>query len=92
MEEAEAAGWIVFKLTFLNAKGAPDRIFGRDGQTVVMELKREKGPLSQSQRRRHEDLRIGFGWTVHVVDNLAAGRRLLGLKGGNDGVRNLRKR
>lgn len=84
--EAEAEGWLSYKVTFLNRKGAPDRIFGKDGRTVVMEFK-EPGPggsLSKSQERCHVELRRWFGWETHVVKSMERGRMLLGLKGGID--------
>ena len=86
--EAEADGWLSYKMTCLNRKGFPDRIFGKNGETVVMEIKRpwgrkgRGGSLSKSQINCHLELRLAFGWKVHVVETYEKGRRLLGLKGG----------
>lgn len=87
-DEAEDGGWLSYKLTFLDRKGAPDRIFGKDGETIVIEVKpptarnRKNGGRSESQVRCHRELRLWFGWEVFTIYSLDEGRRLLGLKGG----------
>lgn len=77
--EAEKHGWLVRKLTFLGVRGAPDRIFGRGGKTIVMEFKRLGAVPTQQQLKRHRELTHDFGWVVYVCDNLADARWLLGL-------------
>lgn len=78
--EAKAAGWKAWKLAFLNIRGAPDRVFGKGGRTVMIEFKRGGEEPTKQQARRHTDLREFFGFEVHWVDNAADARRILGLQ------------
>lgn len=85
VDEAEADGWIVFKLAFLGVKGAPDRIFGKSGRCVVIEFKRpasgkrKAGEESKSQRNRRKELAVSFGWELHVCNTLKDAREILHL-------------
>ena len=81
-KEAIAAGWKVRKLAFLDANGAPDRAFGKDGRTILIEVKAPGEKPTRQQYRRHEELRDFYGWEVRWIDNLRDGRRILKLRGG----------
>lgn len=51
---AKADGWSVFKLVFPGNRGAPDRMFIKQGVIRFVEIKRRKGgKLSASQTRIH---------------------------------------
>ena len=78
-KEAIAAGWVVRKVAFLDANGAPDRIFGKMGRGVWIEFKRLHGEAREQQLRRHAELRNSFGWEVHTCDSLTLARHILGL-------------
>lgn len=46
---AESLGWYQLKMASPGTKGVPDRIFFREGETVLVEFKSSKGYLSASQ-------------------------------------------
>lgn len=79
VKEAEAAGWVVYKLNFPGVKGAPDRIFGKGGRCIVIEFKRPGGVVSKSQQNRHRELAVWFGWEVHICYSHAQAREVLHL-------------
>lgn len=80
-KEAREQGWIVRKLAFLDCRGAPDRIFGKDGRCLLIEFKSGPGvPPTTQQLRRHRELEEVFGLTVHTVGSVWLGRKLLRLK------------
>lgn len=82
-KEAKEEGWIVRKLAFLDCRGAPDRIFGRDGRCILIEFKRGDGAVPSTQQlRRHKELTEVFGLTVHVCTSIWFGRKLLKLRRG----------
>jgi hypothetical protein len=68
VKQAVKHGWRVYKLMFVGVRGAPDRLFGRDGRAVLIEFKREGEVPSIQQMRRHEELRRDFGFTVEWTD------------------------
>ena len=78
-KEAKAAGWVVRKVAFLDARGAPDKIFGKGGRGVWIEFKRLDGEAAEQQLRRHAELRNSFGWEVHICDSLTLARHILKL-------------
>lgn len=77
---AKEQGWTVRKLTFLGTRGAPDRMFGKQGRTVLIEFKSEDGELRKQQERRHRELREDFGLEVHVCSSVEAACAVLGLE------------
>lgn len=78
--EAKAAGWKVYKLVFVNVRGAPDRWFGKDGSSVLIEFKDLGEEATPQQLRRHRELREYFGIETHVCDTLDGARRVLGIR------------
>jgi len=78
-EEARAAGWKAWKLTFLGVRGAPDRAFGKAGRAIIMEFKRRGEWPTKQQSKRHRELREYFGFEVYWVDNAQDARRILNL-------------
>lgn len=78
-DEARAAGWTVRKLAFLDIRGAPDRLFGKDGRAVLIEFKAPGEPPTKQQLKRHAELRDDFGLEVHCTDNKRDARRILQL-------------
>lgn len=75
---AEAAGWFQRKVAWLGRKGAPDRVFIKDGRTVWIEFKRPGEAPRLSQVLEHDRMRAG-GAEVHSVDSIAQGLRILDL-------------
>lgn len=78
--EAEAAGWLVYKMQFIGRRGCPDRWFFRQGELVIIEFKRRGETPDGLQRKTHDRFR-GQGFKVHVIDNHDDARRVLGLGG-----------
>lgn len=57
----EGAGWLVVKIIQSNMNGWPDLQAHRNGQTVFIEVKADKGVLAPLQEYRHSKLRLqGF--------------------------------
>ena len=78
-KEARAAGWLERKLKFLSIRGAPDRIFGRAGVTVLIEFKPRDGHARRQQLKRHRELREEFGLRVEMCHSVHEGRAILDL-------------
>lgn len=49
---ARGAGWFVRKVKWLCRKGAPDRIFAKDGRVVFIEFKRPSGGRRSAHQKR----------------------------------------
>ncbi len=71
-EFAEARGWLVRKLKWIGRRGAPDRLYLRNGRVVFPEFKQKGKPPNPQQAREHERLR-NHGAEVVVIDNIEAG-------------------
>lgn len=80
LDEAEAAGWFVRKVQWPGRKGAPDRVFIKDGRTVWIEFKRPdgKGNLARIQGRNRKDM-ADAGAEIYVVESYAHAREILRL-------------
>ena len=65
--ELEKRGWMVIKLIKTTKNGIPDLIALKEGVTVFVEVKADKGVVSELQKYRHEELRSKgfkvFAWT-----------------------------
>jgi hypothetical protein len=71
VKQAKKYGYKVFKLMFIGYRGAPDRLFGRDGDAVLIEFKRPGEEPGLQQLRRHDELRRDFGFRVAWTDSYA---------------------
>jgi len=78
---ARAAGWFVAKLDFVETRGAPDRMFIKDGRVVFIEFKRPGGRLSGIQKKMIRQLEA-VGAEVHVAYSTPEAMRVLGLGDG----------
>lgn len=79
--DAVREGWTVRKLVFPGTRGAPDRLFGKAGRSVLIEFKSAAGEASPQQLRRHKELRDVFGFDVRVCSTVVDGWKILGLTG-----------
>lgn len=75
--EAISAGWKARKVKFLDINGCPDHLFGKDMRAVWIEFKRMLGEARKQQLLRHAELRMVFGFEVHVCDSLVLARHVL---------------
>jgi len=66
----ESEGWSVIKLIKTSMNGIPDLMCLKDGVTMFVEVKQEKGKLSTLQKERIYGLRKK-GFTVHVWTDYA---------------------
>lgn len=82
VKQAVKHGYRVYKLMFIGCRGAPDRLFGRDGMSVLIEFKQEGASPSLQQLRRHEELRRDFGFDVHWVNTYEEACIVLGIPKG----------
>lgn len=78
VERAEKNGWLTKKLSFIGERGAPDRLFIKNGRVMFVELKRpgELDETSANQKRVIREL-LSAGAEVHVIDNLKDGYDLI---------------
>ncbi len=58
-------GWFCLKLIKTNKNGVPDLVCFRNGETMFIETKQEKGKLSTLQKYRKDELEKQ-GFAVHV--------------------------
>lgn len=79
VERAKACGFIVRKLSFVGVRGGPDRLFGRNRRTVLIEFKRYGKAPTRQQQIRAQELREHCGWEVYWADNYAEACRILGI-------------
>jgi hypothetical protein len=77
---AEADGWIVRKLKYIGRRAGPDRLFAKGKRIVLIEFKDPDGELSALQGREFRRFREAEVEEAYVVDNLADGCRILGLR------------
>lgn len=73
---AKATGWLVYKFVSPNQRGVPDRIFFKNGKTVLIEFKRPGGKptaLQLVQMRRLKDA----GIPVELCDTVEYGKTIL---------------
>ncbi|MNK37360.1 VRR-NUC domain protein [compost metagenome] len=72
---AEERGWFYRKVAWLGRRGAPDRLFARDGRIVFVEFKRPGEEPRLLQKREIARMRAA-GIEVHVIDDVDAGMAL----------------
>ena len=80
-KEAIRDGWLTYKVRFLDANGAPDRMFGKRRRAVIIEFKAPGERPTLQQLKRHRELRESFGFEVHWCDSIDDARRILQLPG-----------
>jgi hypothetical protein len=78
-EQAEAAGWLVRKMSWVGRRNAPDRFFAKNGRVVLIEFKRPDGEPRPTQAKEIAALQAA-GVTVYVADNPLAALRYLGVE------------
>ena len=71
-EYAKLKGWLCMKYTSPGNRGVPDRLFFKDGQTVMVEFKSEEGKLSAAQKVQIK-LHREHGMQVEVISSIEAG-------------------
>ena len=77
-KQAEDAGWLVRKLSWVGRRSGCDRFFAKDCRVVLLEFKRPGGKANPGQEREIARLKAA-GVEVHVVDSPLAGLRVLGI-------------
>lgn len=85
---AERAGFVVRKLQWIGRKHAPDRLFAKDEKIFLVEFKKPGGKKTAQEKLRpgqageHKAF-AKAGVTIHTVDSITAGLKLLGIPYGN---------
>lgn len=79
VKRAVQFGWKVRKLMFVGVRGAPDRLFGKEGRSVLIEFKRDGEVPNKQQLIRHQELREVFGFVVEWTDSFEEACRILGI-------------
>lgn len=77
VKQAVRHGYRVYKLMFIGVRGAPDRLFGRNGYAVLIEFKKPNDVPSLQQLRRHDELRRSFGFRVEWTDDYGEACKIL---------------
>lgn len=67
-EYAESKGWLQYKFVSPASRGVPDRIYFRDGRTLLVEWKRDGEEPTKLQEKQIKRIR-DQGIEVHVIDN-----------------------
>ena len=73
-DHARKRGAIVMKLSGMNQKGQPDRMFLHDGKVLFIEFKKQGKEPTALQRKWLRDLALqGFttAWTANIEDGKA---------------------
>jgi hypothetical protein len=78
VKRAEAAGWFVRKVGWIGRRGAPDRVFAKNGRTVWIEFKQKDKTARLLQDEEHREMRAA-GMETHVCDSIEQGLRILKL-------------
>jgi hypothetical protein len=66
----KSRGWLVHKLKWLDANGAPDDFCVRHGTIILAEFKKpDDGEVNVEQQIQHAELRIA-GVQVEVIDSI----------------------
>lgn len=77
-KEAEAAGWLVHKIIFA-IRGAPDRLYVKNGRHVFIEWKAIGAPPpTRQQEKRAQEIR-DHGGEAYWVSSIEEARVILGI-------------
>lgn len=78
VDRAEKNGWLTKKLKFVGERGAPDRLFIKNGRVMFVELK-VPGDIDETSANQKRVIRemLAAGAEVHVIDNLKDGYALV---------------
>lgn len=76
--KAEAAGWLVRKVSWPGRRGAMDHVFAKRGRIVFIEFKAPGKTPNLLQEREIARWRFA-GVEVYWIDNIAEGLRILGV-------------
>lgn len=71
-EYARLKGWLCRKYTSLGNRGVPDRLFFKDGKTVMVEFKSKEGKLSAAQKVQIK-IHREHGMQVEFISSIEAG-------------------
>ena len=74
-KHAESLGWFQFKMASPGTRGIPDRVFFKDGKTVLIEFKSSTGQLSPSQKYIIDKLKK-HKIPVYVIKGVQSGKEL----------------
>jgi Holliday junction resolvase len=69
IKKMTAKGWLVVKLIKTNLNGIPDLLCLKDNRSLFIEVKSEKGKLSEIQKYRINQLK-NHGFEVQILNNL----------------------
>jgi len=72
-------GWFVRKVEWPGRRGAPDRVFIKDGRVVWIEFKSPTGKPTKQQLLEIRRMREA-GAEVHICNSLEDARGILGIK------------
>lgn len=78
VRRAEAAGWFVRKVQWVNRIGAPDRVFIKGNRTVWIEFKDAGKKPRKAQELEHDRMRAA-GAEIYYCDNAYDALKILGL-------------
>ena len=76
VKEAKANGWLVRKAVFVGSKGAPDRMYIKNGRVVFLEWKAPKRGPTELQWSQIKELREA-GVVAEYVDSIEIAHAVL---------------
>ena len=80
VDDARKAGWFVEKIKWMGRRGAPDRLFIKDGRVIFIEFKRPgKGNNTSTGQDKSIAALKAAGVECYVFDTPTAAYRILGV-------------
>ncbi len=76
LKYAKSKGWIALKIIKCNINGMSDSILFKDGKTIFVEFKAEKGVQSQLQQYVEKQL-IDQGFKYYLIKSLEKFKEIL---------------
>jgi len=77
LKHAKLKGWYVLKVIKCNVSGFPDSVLLKDGQTIFVEFKSDKGTQSELQKYQQKLLE-NQGFKYYLVNNLNYFKEIVG--------------